>query len=330
MQRIVIIGFDGAQLLDVAGPTTVFACANDELGSDAYEVLIVSARGGLFGACGVKLESTHFASIASGSVDTLLVAGGTEQGLRDVIRDDALREWAVATAPRCRRFGSVCSGAFVLAAWGLLDGRRVATHWRATAELARRFPAVSVDAQALYVEDGCVWTSAGVTTGIDLSLALVERDLGATVATNIARRLVLYARRPGTQSQFSPLLEAQGAGDGAFAALIDWMHDHLTEPLDVESLAARAGQSVRSFHRKFTAATGRTPARFVEMLRLERARALLDAGLPLKRIAVDSGFGAPDQLTRAFIRTFGIAPSTYRELHASSSAAADAVRIAAE
>ena len=330
MRRIAIIGFGGAQLLDVTGPASVFACANDEADGPAYDVVIVSAEGGLFRASGVSLESVHCSSLSPDSVDTLLVAGGTEQGLRTTIRDEALREWTVATAARCRRFGSVCSGALVLAAWGLLDGRRVATHWSATAELARRFPALSVDAQALYVEDGRVWTSAGVTTGIDMSLALVERDLGAKVAASIARRLVLYARRPGTQSQFSPLLDAQAAADGAFAALIDWMHDHLAEPLDVETLAARAGQSVRSFHRKFTAATGSTPARFVEMLRLERARTLLGAGLPLKRIAADSGFGAPDQLTRAFTRTFGIAPSTYRELHASGSGAADAVRIAAE
>lgn len=206
----------------------------------------------------------------------------------------------------------------MLAAWGLLDGRRVATHWQSVDELARRFPALDVDGRALYVEDGRFWTSAGITTGIDMSLALVERDLGAAVSTGVARRLVLHARRPGHQSQFSALPAAQGNGD--YGALIGWIGDNLDQPLDIEALAAHAGQSPRTFHRRFAAATRRTPAAVVESLRLDRARTLLGEGAPPKRVAALSGFGSADRLSRAFTRAFGVSPSTWRAMHARESA----------
>jgi transcriptional regulator GlxA family with amidase domain len=218
-------------------------------------------------------------------------------------------------APRTNRFGSVCTGAFMLAQAGLLDGKRVATHWASCARLAERFPALSVDAEALYVVDGKVWTSAGVTTGIDMALALVEADLGAATANLIARHFVLYARRPGYQSQFSPLLQAQTAAEAPFAALIDWMQAHLDEPLDVPALARRAGLTERSFYRKFTDATGKTPAHFVEALRLDAARTLLAQGLPLKAIAGRVGLTSSARLGAAFERRFGMAPSLFREMH---------------
>src|SRR6185436_9350500 len=210
-------------------------------------------------------------------------------GLKAAMTDPRVRQWLQRVAPRTGRYGSVCTGAFVLASAGLLDGKRVATHWANCARLAERFPAVSVDPESLYVVDGKVWTSAGVTTGIDMALALVEADLGAATANLIARHFVLYARRPGFQSQFSPLLGAQAEADTPFAGLMEWMQGNLDARLDVPMLAHRAGLSERSFYRKFTDATGKTPAHFVETLRLDAARTLLARGLPLKTIAGQVG-----------------------------------------
>ncbi len=216
---------------------------------------------------------------------------------------------------RGARLLSFCSGVFVLAATGLLDGKRVATHWASCARLAEKFPAVSVDAESLYVVDGKVWTSAGVTTGIDMALALVEADLGAATANLIARHFVLYARRPGYQSQFSPMLQAQATADAPFASLIDWMQDHLDRELDVPALARHAGYSERSFYRKFTEATGKTPAHFVEDLRLDAARTLLSKGLSLKTIAGRVGLKSSARLGQAFERRFGMPPSLFRQMH---------------
>jgi transcriptional regulator GlxA family with amidase domain len=191
----------------------------------------------------------------------------------------------------------------------------VATHWASCERLARKFPALEVDADSLYVVDGKIWTSAGVTTGIDMALALVEADLGAATANLIARHFVLYARRPGYQSQFSPLLQAQTVAEAPFAALIDWMQDNLDQPLDVPTLADHAGLTERSFYRKFTEATGKTPAHFVEGLRLDAARTLLTKGLPIKTIAGKVGLNSPARFGQAFERRFGMAPSLFREMH---------------
>lgn len=312
-RHVVLIAFDGAQVLDVTGPAAVFASANDELPSPAYRLTIASPRGGTIMTSSHVGIATEPLGAVEGPVDTLLVSGGSDAGLRDLVRDAGARAWVCREVAHARRYGSVCAGVFALAAWGLIDGRRVATHWRSVDDLSRNFPRLQVDAQALYVEDGPLWTSAGISTGIDMSLALVERDLGSAVATNVARRLVLYARRPGHQSQFSPLLDAQAAGD--YAALIEWIGSNLAATLDVETLAAHASQSVRSFHRRFTAATGKTPAAFVEARRLEFARTLLATGAPLKRVADESGFGSAERLTRAFTRVFGVSPSTWRALN---------------
>jgi transcriptional regulator GlxA family with amidase domain len=271
----------------------------------------VSPDGGITTSnCGVAIATRRIA----GQPDTLLVAGGS-RGLKAAMERDDLRRWLRKVAPNARRFGSVCTGAFVLAAAGLLDGKRVATHWASCDRLAQRFPALTVDAESLYVVDGKVWTSAGVTTGIDMALALVEADLGAATANLIARHFVLYARRPGYQSQFSPLLQAQSAAEAPFAALIEWMQQNLDQPLDVPALAERAGLSERSFYRKFTQATGKTPAHFVESLRLEAARTLLTRDLPLKTIAGKVGLNSSARLGQAFERRFGMPPTLFREMH---------------
>jgi transcriptional regulator GlxA family with amidase domain len=309
--RVFILAYEGCQLLDVTGPAAVFGAANESRAQPFYDLRIVSPDGGAVTSnAGVAIQSRKI----GGQPDTLLVAGGS-RGLKAAMARDDLRRWLRTVAPKARRFGSVCTGAFVLAAAGLLDGKRVATHWASCERLARKFPALEVDADSLYVVDGKIWTSAGVTTGIDMSLALVEADLGAATANLIARHFVLYARRPGYQSQFSPLLQAQTAAEAPFAALIDWMQENFDQPLDVPTLAVRAGLAERSFYRKFTEATGKTPAHFVEGLRLDAARTLLTKGLPIKTIAGKVGLNSPARFGQAFERRFGMAPSLFREMH---------------
>ncbi|HZH26985.1 MAG TPA: DJ-1/PfpI family protein [Azospirillaceae bacterium] len=313
MRTIVLLAYEGAQLLDITGPASVFAEAAEYVDPAPHDVVVASRDGGAVRtSSGVALWTVRLADVPCTKIDTVLVPGALRPGLQSLVRDVVQRDWVLSAAAHARRVGSVCSGAFVLAAWGMLDGRRVATHWQGTDELARRYPTVTVERDALFVEDGPIWTSAGVSTGIDMALALVERDLGRRVAASVARRLVLHARRPGHQSQFSALLEAQA---GPYAGLVEWMGENLAADLSVDALAARAGQTPRTFHRRFTAALGTTPAAYVERLRLDRARALLEVGETPKRVAMLSGLGSLDRLGRAFRREFGLSPSTYRSLH---------------
>jgi transcriptional regulator GlxA family with amidase domain len=320
LRQVALLAFDGVQVLDVTGPAAVFGAANDAAvhltGRPFYRLHILSPQGGhVTSNCGLALVTAPLAGVKPGALDTVLVAGGSKRGLQALAQDAAAQAWLRRACARARRYGSVCTGAFALAACGLLDGKRVATHWEATDILGRTYPDVEVDANALYVEDGRTWTSAGVTTGIDMCLALVARDLGDTVANAIARRLVLYARRPGYQSQFSTVLAAQEKADAPFAGLVDWIRAHLGDALDVASLAARAGMSPRTFHRRFTDALGETPARFVETLRLDHARGLLQTTLALKSVAAQTGYGTPAQLSKAFARRFGMSPGLFRAMH---------------
>lgn len=313
---IALLVFDGVEILDVTGPGAVFGTANDALGKPCYRLRILSARGGAVASgSGIALMTEPLTALGAGTIDTLLIAGGRRPALQALSEDDAVRRWTTRACARARRYGSVCTGAFALAAFGLLKGKRVATHWESTSLLGQRHPDLQIDDNALYVEDGDVWTSAGVTTGIDMCLALVARDLGNAVANTVARQLVLYARRPGYQSQFSPALAAQQKGDREFAGLIGWMRAHLAEPLGVERLAAQAGMSPRNFHRRFTDTMGTTPGRFVETLRLDHARALLSSNLLLKEIAAQAGYATPGQFSKAFVRRFGVSPGMFRQMH---------------
>lgn len=314
-RRVVLVIYPGAQILDVTGPAAVFTTANRCTGFEHYTVEIVSASGDPTPTSGaVTVETRSARSVPIRGIHTLLVVGGDDGAVLAALDDCTLRDWFRRAAPHAKRYGSVCSGAFLLASYGLLDGRRAATHWDGCALLAERFPAVNVDAESLYVVDGPVWTSAGVTTGIDMALAMVEEDLGAAVAGAVAQRLVVYARRPGHQSQFSALLQAQVRCDAPYGELIEWMHANLGSELGVEALARRARQSPRDFHRKFSRATGETPARFVENLRLEQARVLLSHAFTLKEIADRTGFGSPVRMSRAFERRFGVKPSMFRQM----------------
>lgn len=321
MHQIVFVVYPGFELLDMSGPASAFAGANRALGQQAkpafYTVALASAQGGAVeSSSGVAVETRRLDSFRPGEVQTLLVTGAEREQLLPATANPKLRAALPELAVGAERFGSVCTGGFILAALGLLDGHRVATHWDSCGPLADTFPQIAVDGDALYVVDGTVWTSAGVTTGIDMALAMIARDLGAAIAGEVAKRLVLYARRPGYQSQFSPVLRAQVMGESPLAGLIEWIHANLDAALDVPSLAARAGLSERTFHRKFVAATGETPARYVETVRLDAARMLLSRGVSLKSVAAQVGLFPQARLVDAFERRFGIAPRLFREMHA--------------
>ena len=308
------MAYPAVQLLDVTGPLQVFASANDFMAKAGeglpYEIRIVAPSGQSTEASSGMAIAAHPLSPMDAGVDTLVIAGG--EGVDAAAADTALIDWVRERARQARRVASVCTGAFLLAASGMLDGRRAATHWAFCAELARRFPAVRVESDPIFVREGSVWTSAGVTAGIDLALALVEEDLGRTVALAVARYLVVFLKRPGGQSQFSEVLSLQAAED-KFGVLHDWLRKHLAEDLSLPVLAGQAGMSERSFSRHYAEATGMTPARAVERLRVEEARRLLsETRMPVKRISQRCGFGSEETMRRSFLRLLSATPEDYR------------------
>lgn len=307
MREIVIVAFPGVQSLDVAGPAEVFAHAQG-----GYRVRVAAAtREPLATGSGFAIVPELTLAGVRGPVDTLIVAGGA--GTRAARDDERLVAWIARTAPRARRVASVCTGAFLLARAGLLDGRRATTHWAWCDALARAHPQVQVDPEPIFVADGPVRTSAGVTAGMDLALALVEEDLGPRAALDIARALVLFVRRPGGQAQFSAGLSAQAAERASLRDVQSWIADHLAEDLSVPALADRAHMSTRNFARAFRAQTGSTPAAFVEDVRVERARLLLETtDTSVEAVAAACGFGTPETMRRAFARRVGAPPAAYR------------------
>jgi transcriptional regulator GlxA family with amidase domain len=316
VRQIVIVLFDGVQSLDVTGPLEVFADANRLLGERGavprYEIRTLSARGTpLRTSSGLQVTPDGTLANAPRAIDTLLVPGGP--GARAASNDAALLAWIGATSARARRTTSVCTGAFVLAAAGLLDGRRATTHWSAAAALARSHPRVEVDAEPIFVNDGPIWTSAGVTAGMDLALALVERDHDRDAALTIARHLVLFLRRPGNQSQFSATLAAQQPEREPLREVQRSIVENVAGEHSVEAMAARSHMSARHFARAFRAETGVTPARYVERVRLEAARRRLEDGAePIAAIAATCGFGTAETMRRAFLRALDVAPAEYR------------------
>jgi transcriptional regulator GlxA family with amidase domain len=309
-----VLAYPAVQLLDVTGPVQVFASANDLVagagGARPYELRVVAQGGeGVTASAGVTLAAGPLTKLGE-ALDTLLVAGG--EGVEAATENQVLVEWVQQRAAQARRVASVCTGAFLLAAAGVLDRRRAATHWNYCAKLAQRFPAVHVEPDPIFVCDGPVWTSAGVTAGIDLALALVEEDLGRSMALAVARYLVVFLKRPGGQAQFSAALALQAA-DEKFGALHDWINGHLASDLSLSVLADRARMSERSFSRHYAEATGQTPARAIERLRVDAARRLLsESRLPVKRIAQRCGFDSEETMRRSFHRLIAITPQDYR------------------
>jgi transcriptional regulator GlxA family with amidase domain len=314
-RSIDILAFPDVQLLDVSGPLQVFASANEiarQHGLAAPYVPRVIAAGSepVISSAGLGLATYPLPSAHEPS-DTLIVAGG--RGVHAASRDVRLTRWVHRHAASSRRVASVCTGAFLLAAAGLLDGRRVVTHWAHCNELARQYPALRIEPDPIFIQDGAVWTSAGVTAGIDLALALIQEDLGRALALDVARELVVFLKRPGGQAQFSTTLLMQKDGD-QFGELHAWIVEHLSGDLSVPALAARMGMSERSFMRHYRARTGKTPARAIEQLRTEAALRLLgDTSLPIKRIAVRCGFGSEETMRRSLMRAVAVTPHAYRE-----------------
>jgi transcriptional regulator GlxA family with amidase domain len=304
-RAIAVVLHPGFQLLDAAGPMTAFEIA-ERFRPGSYALALLAPGGGeVESSSGVRLAAQP---LDDGRLDTVVVSGG------EIIRSMAAAQEIVAwlRRTRARRIASVCTGAYLLAEAGLLDGRCATTHWASTHDFGGRYPRIKLEADRIFIRDGDVWTSGGVSAGIDLALALIEDDLGPEIARRTAQQLVVHQRRPGGQSQFSALVDL-GGRTGRFVALIQWMRQHLSEPLTVEQLADRAAMSPRHFARAFRAETGTTPAKAVERLRLETARAAVETShAPLERIAETAGFGDAGRMRRSFLRSFGLPPQALR------------------
>jgi transcriptional regulator GlxA family with amidase domain len=313
-RNVALVAFPGIQLLDFTGPASVFDAATRLTKSDAYCCTLVGSKAGRIDASGGLgfCADSSFADF-EGDIDTLIVPGGL--GVAKAREDKELLGWIRQQATRARRVVSVCSGALLLAEAGLLNGKRAATHWNSCQRLASEFPTVQVEPDSIFVKDGNTYTSAGVTAGIDLALALVEEDLGRKVALACARWLVMFLRRPGGQSQFSSQLAAQSVEHEPIRRLQEWAVGHLTDDLSVPALAEQAGMSPRNFARVFLRETKSTPADFVEAARVEAARRLLveQTAMPVDEVSRACGFGTAEQMRRAFHRRLGVNAQQYRE-----------------
>jgi transcriptional regulator GlxA family with amidase domain len=316
-RQIAILVYPGVQSLDFTGPLEVFAGAQrliEQTGRSerGYEIALVSADGKpLQTSSGLTVTPHASFEAAPEAIDTLIVAGG--YGRKRAAVDREVLGWIAATTASARRTASVCTGAFLLAAAGVLDGRRATTHWASAAELAARYPKVNVDPEPIFTRDGSIWTSAGVTAGMDLALALVEEDLDREAALTIARHLVLFLRRPGNQSQFSVTLSAQQPAREPLREVQRHVIEHPADDLSVEALAESAHMSPRNFARAFRAESGVTPARYVEQVRIEAARRHLeDTAEPIAAVAAACGFGTAETMRRTFLRALEVGPAEYR------------------
>ncbi len=314
-KTIAILALPGVQLLDVSGPLDVFAQANAEAGRDVYTLKVIACEPGpVRSSSGVRLLPDGLAGEAGEHIDTLLVAGAPNAAQMSL--PPSILAWLRKMATRSRRYGSVCTGAFVLAATGLLDGRRITTHWAAVERLGEAYPAITVDQDALYVRDGKVRTAAGVTAGLDLALSLVEEDLGREIAMRVAGQLVMFFKRPGGQLQFSRKGETRPAGRSVLQAVQRWVLANPAGDHSVASLARHAGLSPRHFARLFQAELGIAPGAWAEAARIAAARRLLETGGEApKQVAAKCGFANADTLRRAFVKHIGISPAEYRRGH---------------
>jgi transcriptional regulator GlxA family with amidase domain len=318
IRQVWFVLYPDANLLDATGPAQVFCTATEQAAllqasaAPAYRTRLFSCDGGpIRTSSGVDLQTEALGLPLCDDCVTLVACGG--HGANAAMQDQRLMQWLNAVAARAERVASVCSGAFLLAAAGLLEGRRVVTHWDYCEQLSRQFPGVQVEPDAIYVEDRGFWTSAGVTSGLDMALALVKRDLGHQIASITARRLVFYLRRPGGQSQFSTQLLAQETEQGRMRTLARWITAHPDHSHSVEDLAARAAMSPRNLYRFFREELGRTPAEFVEQIRLELARRLLEQSAePISAVARKAGFGTAARMRAVFDRRLHVSPLQYR------------------
>ena len=314
-KRIGFLGYDGVQALDLVGPLEAFMSARAEHsngdGEVMYETVVIGLTNKAFSAETGVVLNPHTAIEKAPPLDTLIIPGG--RSLRSGSTSSAISSWVKQHANRIRRIASVCTGVYALALSGLLDGRTVSTHWRFARDLANRFPALNVDSNALFIKDGKFYTSAGITAGIDLALALIEEDCGRRVAVSVARELVVYLKRPGGQEQFSEPLQFQTQATDSFADLALWARAHLNRDLSVEALAKRACLCPRHFSRRFKQTFGVTPVAYVETLRLNEARRrLAEHNMTVEGVGASVGFKSGKAFRKAFERRFGVNPSSYR------------------
>ncbi|UFS70206.1 GlxA family transcriptional regulator [Geomonas sp. RF6] len=319
-RTVAIAAYEGAEILDVTGPIEVFdmlnRCLQDAGKKESgYHIALLAEKPGPFvTSAGIKLVADLSWHDLTGPVDTLIVVGSHNDALGKVMANPTFLEWITVMQSRVRRLVSVCTGAFLLAEAGLLDGRRVATHWKDLDHLSSRYPQVTVDTDAIYVRDGNIATSAGITAGMDLTLSLVEEDFGRQTALAVARRMVMFLKRPGGQAQFSAQLRAQMVDGGPLASLLSWLQENAHRKISIDDLACQAAMSPRNFARVFLRETGMTPARYLDKLRMERAMGLLeDNALSIGTVACRSGFSGEEQMRRTFIRQMGITPIAYRK-----------------
>jgi len=318
-RKIVILAFPGVALLDIVGPSDVFAIATQytlPIGHIPYEIIVGSQQGGpVRSSSGLELFTRKLDDIDPAEIDTVLVSGGGPPMTPPIPKD--LVDWLKENGDRARRICGVCTGTFLLAAAGLTGAHRVTTHWEATELLQQMHPETNVEVDPIFVKDGRLWSSAGLSAGIDLSIALIEEDHGHAAAMRLARLLVMFVKRPGHQAQYSVPLASQTDADEDFSDLHAWIADHLVENLTVDRLAFQAQLSPRTFLRRYKRAVGRTPGKTVKMIRLEAAcREVLDTQHSLKQIAKSTGFGDEQTLRRAFIEEYGMPPQQVRDRHA--------------
>lgn len=317
VKRVGMLMYDKSDLLDLAGPTAAFHSAARHLVADGrasellYVVEPISIDGGPVRTLqNIVVDTQPAPDLRGGEYDTLMVVGGH---VDHTDCDPRILDWIARSAPHVRRLASVCCGAFLLGGAGLLDGRRATTHWQDCERLRAAFPLAEVEPDAIFIQDGELWTAAGITAGIDLGMAMVEDDHGERLSLAVARNLVVFLKRPGGQSQFSAMLQSQST-EGPMRTLLDWIVDHPQGDLRAEALADRANMSLRNFYRAFEAATGASPASWVEMARVENAKRLLSQGAEqIEQVAYGSGFASYDAMRKAFARRLHVTPSAYRE-----------------
>ncbi|MEP1447454.1 MAG: DJ-1/PfpI family protein [Paraglaciecola sp.] len=316
-RRILFVIFDQFELLDLSGPSSVFHAAQKFLAQPSYSIHTLSVTGGVVRSrTGIEISSQKLEEFNVSQFDTILVVGGDNDAITLISKNLTLRAWLTFNASRAERLGSICSGALVLAESGLLEERKATTHWADLAQLSRDYPKVNVQQDALYCEDRNIWTSAGVTTGIDMALAMLGKDHNSKVMQEVASWLVVYAHRPGHQSQFSELLAAQN--QHVFKDIVVWLDCNLHRPLKVQDMAEQSAMSERTFYRKFTDEVGCTPSKFLENRRLFRAKHLLEAGGVIKSVSARVGYTSVLGFTKAFEAKYGISPALFKRLHAKS------------
>lgn len=316
-RRILFVIFNQFELLDLSGPSAVFNAAQALLKCSSYETHTLSSQGGLVRSrSNIEVNSQAFDSIKIKESDTILIVGGSCKAINEACDDTRLQKWLLTYYKQVERVGSICSGALVLATFGLLNERRATTHWSDVAQMTENFPAIQVEPDALYCVDQNIWTSAGVTTGIDMALAIVSHDHHSKVMHEVARWLVVYAHRPGYQSQFSELLSAQNSH--TFSDTILWLENNLGNSVKVTDMASQASMTERTFYRKFTDEVGTSPSKFLENRRMHRAKQLLEGGTVVKAVHQRVGYQSELGFRNAFQAKYGVSPAMYKRMHCKS------------